>query len=466
MLDLATDFRRLADGPSDERTRALERIIPPLCAQRALQQTGHARRRCPLLPRWLVVWLVIGLGLFAPDCYALIYKRLRRLKRGATPSRAATAAARKGLGTAALRLLAAKVVRLLGQERAPGCFYKGQRLMALGGCKLDLPDSEANARAFGRPKGKKGQGAFPQARVLALCEAGTLAIWRHQVKPGHRGEIGMAPVLLRHAEAGMLVPWGRNFFSREALEALRGRGAHLLRRLKRPVLTEALEALPDGSYLAKAYAAPKHRRHDEGGIVARAIEYTLEDPGRPVKATERVHRLMTALLGPKAHPAEELAVLYHERWEEELTIDEVKAHRRGRPVLRSGAPAGVVQEIDGLLLAHYAVRALVAEAAAEAGAGPRQLSFVGALKVLRCRLPEAPKDPHDAAGRRSWWRDLVAGVGELALPPRRDRVNPRAIRRQQSKWPRKRPRHRRPRSPCPSANASAYADIWLLTVLR
>jgi Insertion element 4 transposase N-terminal/Transposase DDE domain len=437
MLDLAAELK--AFDLSEERLRALERIIPIDLVQEVLDQTGHSRRHYKTLPPCFVVWLVLGLGLFAQDSYADVFKRLQRFRKGGTPHRNTIGSARKGLGCAVMRLLARRVVRLLGQPDTPHCFYKGHRLMALDSFLLDLPDSPANARVFGYPKGKKGQGAFPQARVLALCETGTHVVFRHLIKPGQRGEIGMAATLLRHVTAGMLVLWDRNLFSYKALKLLCDRKAHLLCRLKQPVLTEAFFTLPDGSYLAKAYATPKDRRHDEGGLVVRVIEYTLEDPGRPIKGENKVHRLLTTLLEPKEHPAEDLIVLYHERWEEELTIDEIKTHQRERPVLRSETPWGVVQEIEGLLLAHYVVRAVMAEAAGSAGVAPRQLSFVGALKVLRNRLPEVTPSK---AGRKRWWQDLLAEVGERVLPPRRERINPRVMRRPGGFWPKKREQHR------------------------
>jgi Insertion element 4 transposase N-terminal/Transposase DDE domain len=436
MIHLSADIAALA-GPDDARVRALERIIPPRIVQQVLQETARANRRCPVLPHWLVVWLVIGLGLFAPDSYQMIFKRLQRFRKGQTPRRSTLGEARRGLGCCVLRRLAARVVGLPGRPGDPHGFYKGLRLMALDSFTLDLFDSAANARVFGRPGGRRGQGAFPQARVLALCETGSHAIWRYQVKPGRRGEIGMAPVLLRHLQPGMLLLWDRNFFGYEALRQVLARGAHLLCRVKSNLIFAPIEALPDGSYLAKAYASAKHRRHDQGGIVVRVIDYALGDPNRPAK--EARHRLVTTLTDAAAYPAEELVVLYHERWEEELAIDEVKTHQKQRATLRSQAPWGVVQGIDGLLLAHYAVRAVMAEAADDAGLSPRQLSFTGSLRVLRLRLAEAPAG---RAPRRRWWAALLAEVGELVLEPRRDRINPRVIRRQQSKWPKKRPEHR------------------------
>ena len=136
-------------------------------------------------------------------------------------------------------------------------------------------------------------------------------------------------------------------------------------------------------------------------------------------------------------------------WQIELAIDEFKTHLREKVVLRSQTPAGVVQEVEGLLLAHYAVRTLMAEAAQAEGLDPDRLSFVGTLKILRCRLPEVPRDPGDAAGRRRWWEDLLAEVGEAVLPQRRRRVNPRVIKRKMSNWKKKRPQHRNPPRPRP-----------------
>jgi Insertion element 4 transposase N-terminal/Transposase DDE domain len=437
MIDVTAELQSF--HLTEARLRALERIIPLDLVQEVLDQTGHARRHDKTLPPCFVVWLVIGLGLFAQDRDTDIFKRRQRFRPGGTPHRNTIGAARHGLGCAVLRRLAGRVVGLLGQPDIPGCFYRGLRLMALDSSLLDLCDSPANARAFGYPKGRKGPGAFPPARVLALCETGTHVLWRHLIKPGRRSAVGLAPALLRHVEAGMLVLWDRNLFSYRSPKLLRDRHAHLLCRRKHDVLAEPVEALPDGSSLAKAYATPKDRRHDRDGIVVRVLEYTLEDPGRPIPERDRVHRLMTTPLDWEGHPAEDRIALSHQRGEEELTIDEVKTHQRGRPVLRSATPPGVVQEIEGLLLGHYAVRAVMAEAAGQAGVGPVQLSFVGTLKVLRGRLPAVPPGK---AGRRRWWEDLVAEVSERVLEPRRDRSNPRVVRRPAGFWPKKREHHR------------------------
>ena len=344
-----------------------------------------------------------------------------------------------------MRLLAEQVVQLLGTPDTPGAFYKGWRLMAIDGFVVDLPDTPANERVFGRPNGGRAEGAFPQARVLALCETGSHIFYRWQIKPLCRGEISMAAVLLRHLQPDMLLLWDRNFLSFKNVKAVKDQDAQLLARIKNGPVFEPTEVLPDGSYLSKIYPASWYRERDRGGIEVRIIEYKLEGTGHAEEG--KVHRLLTTLLDAEKYPAEELIILYHERWEEELAIDELKTHLKEKPELRSKTPAGVVQEIEGLLLAHYVVRKVMHQAAGREGLDPQRLSFVATLKILRCRLPEAPKNGNNKVAQKQWWEALLAEVGEEVLPERQPRVNPRVIKRKMSKWQKKRPCHRKPPQP-------------------
>jgi hypothetical protein len=271
-----------------------------------------------------------------------------------------------------------------------------------------------------------------------VCETGSHVLWRSLIKPCSRGEVTMAHHLLRSLQEDMLLLWDRNFLSYRTVAEVRRRGAHLLARIKSNLIFEPIRVLDDGSYLAQLYRSPADRRKGRDGIPVRIIEYTFDDPGRP--GSGELHRLLTTLLDEALDPAEALIVLYHERWEEELTIDELKTHQRERPVLRSQTPAGVVQELYGLLLGHYVIRVLMQEAAAVNGIDPQRISFTGALKILRCRLPECPASRR---GLRRWYRDLVAEVAEEVLEERRDRINPRVIKRKMSNWRKKRPEHRR-----------------------
>lgn len=233
--------------------------------------------------------------------------------------------ARQRLGVTPLRCRLHQVVELLATPQTPGAFYQGLRLMAIDGFFLDVADTPAHA-IFGRPDGGRGKGAFPQARVVSLCELGTHVMWRSLVRTRHCGEPTAARYLLPFLTADMLLLWDRNFFSYAHVAAVQQRGAHLRARLKKHLVFQPIRRLPDHSYLAKVYASSADRAKDRNGIVVRIIEYTFRDPGRP-GAGER-HRLLTTLLDGKAHPAKTLIVLYHQRWEEELAIDEIKTHHR------------------------------------------------------------------------------------------------------------------------------------------
>jgi hypothetical protein len=437
VINLRQETDALASWPTGERLRALQRIIPRAQVEEVLAQTGHDRTVCTRLPGWFMVWFIIALGLCCRDCYRQLFRWLQPFRPGTVPGRSTLCEARKRLGIAPLRVLAERVIRLLGLPSTPGAFYRGMRTMALDGFVLDLADTPANERAFGRPGSGRAPGAFPQVRLLALCETGSHVLWRFLLKPLRHGEVSMAPYLLRFLQEDMLLLWDRNFLNYATLSAVLQRRAHLLARISSNRIFEPIQVLPDGSYLSKLYRSSADRRRDRGGIVVRIIEYTLDDPTRS-GAGER-HRLLTTLLDAALDPATTLVCLYHERWEEELAIDELKTHQRERPVLRSQTPAGVVQEVYGLLLAHYLVRVLMHEAAATQDLDPRRLSFTATLKILRCRLPECPASQR---GRRRWYHRLVQEIAEEKLEPRRHRVNPRVIKRKMSKWPKKRPWHR------------------------
>lgn len=437
---------------------AVRDIVPPEEVATALRRAGKDGTFCKRLPAAMVVWFVVGLGLLCGHAYRDVYRWLvppppppgggkgkgkGKMGGDPVPGRPTLAEARKRLGLRAMAYLCRQVVRPLADpDTTPRGFYRGLRLMALDGFVLDVADSAANDAAFGRPGSGRGESAFPQVRVLALCEAATHVLWRWSVKRCGVGESTMVPSVLRHLRSGMLLLWDRNFFKYAHVKRVLGRGAHLLARVKTGLVFHPLQRLPDGSYLAKAYRNAADRKRDRDGILVRVIEYTLDDPTRA--GHKQKHRLLTTLLDPATYPALELIELYHVRWEQELVIDELKTHQmaglggRGGAVLRSQTPAGVFQEVFGLMLAHYVVRTVMAKAAARAAVPPTRLGFTATVRILRLRLAQFPSGP---APQQHWWDALLAEVGREVLPPRRDRVNPRVTKRKMSKWPKKRAIH-------------------------
>ena len=97
------------------------------------------------------------------------------------------------------------------------------------------------------------------------------------------------------------------------------------------------------------------------------------------------------------------------------------------------------KELYGLLIAHFIIRKLAFQAAAKAEVSPRRISFTGVLNVLRARLPEVARSRQLID---DWYDCLVEEISLEVLEPRRNRINPRVIKRPQSKWPKKRQKHR------------------------
>src|SRR3954468_18711410 len=369
--------------------RGFSQLIPERRLAAILSRTGRASERLRSLPAESVIWLVIAMALFAADSIPKVWRRLHPTRDEPEPTDSAFTQARRRLGVAPLRPLFLETARPMATHQTVGAFYRGWRLMGLDGTTLDLPDPPENARTFGRPTTGRAEGAFPQARLLALCELGTHAVCGLAIKPLCHGEPSMVAPLLDQLGPGMLLIWDRGFFSYGLISAVVRRGAHLLARVRSNTILRPIRRLADGSYLAKTYPSQADRRRDTRGLSVRVIEYTHDDPNRP-GAGER-HRLITDLTNPDHMPAHEAPLVYHERWEEELAFDEIKTHLSARAVpIRSKTPAGVVQEIYGLVLAHYVVRRVMHDAAVVASQDPDRLSFIDSLRVLQCQLPESP----------------------------------------------------------------------------
>src|SRR5580658_6845896 len=184
-----------------EQLSALYRIIPRDQVKRILRKTRRHCRVCPRLPDVFVVYFVLAMGLFCSDCYRQVFRWLVPWKKGRVPGRSTLCEARHRLSPRPLVKLAEEVVKLLATPDTGGAFYRGMRLMGLDGLVMDIPDMSANDKVFGRPAGSRGDGAFPQVRVTALCEAGTHVMWRWLIKPLHVAEQTMADYLLRFLQA-------------------------------------------------------------------------------------------------------------------------------------------------------------------------------------------------------------------------------------------------------------------------
>ncbi len=369
----------------------IARAVPPERVRQVLAETGKASERERDLPAQVMVYYAIALALYMGSSTREVLRCLLEGLRWLWGADAVKVAGKSGisqarsrLGEAPLRRLYEALVRPIATRASKGAWYRDWRLVSLDGSCLDVADTEANRAEFGLPGASRGESAFPQLRFVALAENGTHVLFGAQLGRYADGETTLAHDVLAALRPGMLCLADRQFFGYALWLAATATGADLLWRGKHNLRLPREAVLADGSYLTTVYPSDKDRRHRSGGIQVRVVEYWLEG----IVEAEPFYRLITTILDPAQAAAAELAALYHERWEVEGALAELKTQLRGaQVVLRSKTPDLVRQEFWGLLLAHFAVRGLMHEAALTADEDPDRLSFSHAVRVVRRKLP-------------------------------------------------------------------------------
>jgi len=380
----------------------IAKFFPADEVREVLKQTKRTSVRERDLPAHVVVYYVIALALYMRSSYREV---LRCLLEGVQwlldPSAAVKVAGKSGISQARSRLGPEPLKKLyeasvapIAERRTRGAWYREWRLISLDGSTLDTADTEENEKAFGRPGASRGSSAFPKIRFVALLENGTHVLWAARMGQYATDEITLARDVVPALSKGMLCLADRFFPSYKLWQTAARTGADLLWRTRQNARLDLDQRLADGSYLSRIYASTSDRRNQRKGIVVRVIDYRLKD----VKGAESIYRLITTILDPTQAPAQELAALYHERWEIETALDELKTHLRGAQiVLRSKTPELVEQEFCGLLMAHYAIRGLMHEAALKADEDPDRLSFLHSVHVVQRRLARFAAIPPSAA---------------------------------------------------------------------
>jgi hypothetical protein len=379
------------------------KTFPLQTVKSILAATGKDSIRQRDLPAHVVVYYVIALALYMQSSYREVLRCLLegiqwlldpavRIK---TTGKSGISQARTRLGFEAVRQLHDEVVKPIAAGSTRGAWYRRWRLASLDGSTLDVADEKLNDEAFGRPPSTRGESAYPQVRFVSLVENGTHVLFGTRIGSCRISETALAEGTLTCLKAGMLCLADRNFYGFELWSKARAQGADLLWRVKKNLRLPCEKALADGSFLSTVYGSEKDRRRNRHGVVVRVIEYTLEG----IPDAEPVYRLLTTIPDPEEAPAAELAALYHERWEIETALDELKTHLRGaRIVLRSKTPDLVMQEFYGLMMAHFAIRGLMHEAALKGDVDPDSLSFLHSVRVVRRKMSRFLSIPPSGQG--------------------------------------------------------------------
>jgi Insertion element 4 transposase N-terminal/Transposase DDE domain len=415
----------------------LNGFIPPGLIDEVLAHTGRAGRRLRRLPGRVVVWFVLACALYAGEGYRSVWRNLAghagiATGRGAAPTSAAFVRARRRLGVSPLAALFGRLRGPQAPAAAPWAFVAGLRLVAWDATMLDVPDTPANTAAFISSGNKRGRGAFPKVRLLALIEVGTHAVI--DAVFGHASEQVLARRLLPALDKGMLLVGDRAFPSYRLWRAAADTGAQLLWRVKASTHLPRIGGFPDGSALA---VLPVPGRRRSSGIWVRVIDYrvtvTAVDPATSAVSTRSEQfRLVTTITDPQRISAAALAHCYRQRWESETGYKSLKTHQRGpRAVLRSQDPDGVNQEIYAYLITYQAVQHLRHQAAASAALDPDRLSFTSVLRVVRRAITTTITQLGHAL------TDALEVICE-DRNQRRPRQSPRVVKRSQTPYPAKR----------------------------
>jgi hypothetical protein len=393
----------------------LTRIVPRYVVDEVIAEMGRVEKRSRLLPAHVVVYFVLALSLFTDGYEEVIRKLVHGLrfartwsKEWQTPTTGALSQARARLGEEPLQALFETVAVPIAKAGTPGAWLRNWRLMALDGVMIDMPDTAQNRAVFHKPQGGTRR-PFPQSRTVGLTEVGTHAVIAVTIGTIRTGERELAQALLDSITPEMLVVADRGFYSFDLWRDYRFTGADLLWRLSAGVRLPVLNRFPDGSYLSEITNQPRGSKTRISAdkiadirlathIPVRVVEYQVAGPTQSDKPLE-TFRIITSVTDPEQVTAVELADAYHQRWEIESAFREIETYLRQGEGIRSKTPAMVRQELYGLFITHYAIRAFMMEAADTVDIDPDRISFTRTLHIIRRRITDPTEfSPHRPQG--------------------------------------------------------------------
>jgi hypothetical protein len=365
-----------------------------------------AKRSDGKLPPHVVAYLTMAMCLFPGDDYEEVATKVTgSLSRWGcwdaswtVPTASGITQARKRLGPAVMTQVFDGIAAPVATSDTRGGWLRRWRLLAIDGFEVDLPDTPGNAGEFGYAGSGEHRSAFPKARVVALAECGTHAFLAAEVGAYTVGEKTLAQRLYPRLRPDELLTADRGFYSWQAWDTAAATGAGLLWRAPTRLTLPVVEVLGDGTYLTvlispKVRGAGRRRQilaaaeagediHPDEAHLVRVVEYDV--PDREGNGTGELIVLLSTVTDPAAARADELAVAYHQRWEEETANDQLKTHLRGPGrILRSRLPELVHQEIWAWLSVHYALSVLIARAAEAADLDPDRISYSRVLRIAR-----------------------------------------------------------------------------------
>ena len=440
-MELARELTLTALAAKPEEFDTFCRHLDPEWIEEALLATGTGTLRRRRLPATQVVWLVIGMALMRNRPIREVVEHLDLAlptPAGKGVAGSAVAQARARLGAAPLEWLFVRTADQWAHQSAARRRWRGLALYGVDGTTIRVPDSDENRSHFGgQPAGAgRGDSGYPQLRLVTLMALRSHLLAAASWGPYGNDERKYAEDLWPAVPDDSLVIADRNYLAATILMPLErdGQNRHWLTRAKSNTKWRVVRKLGKGDTLVELDVSSYARAQDDSlpkTWLVRAVEY--QHKGHEPKV------LLTSLTDAERFPAEELIALYHERWEHELGLDEVKTELLEREeTIRSKSPEAIAQELWGILVAYNLIRLEMEGIADEAKVEPTRISFVTALRFIRSEWEWSWLTRSPGAIPKHL-RRLREDVARFVLPPRRrERSYPRAVKIKMSNYQRNR----------------------------
>jgi hypothetical protein len=429
-------LQRMAGLPFSE-------LLRPERVRRALDALGIKFRQrvfCPTITLWTFLSQVLSAD---HSCREAVGRLLAwRVAQGQPACSADTTSychARQRLPVELVRQLVRDTGRELNEQADPAWLWRGRHVKIADGTTVSMPDTPDNRAAYPPPRSQRPGVGFPIARVLVVFSLACATVLEAAMGPlsGKKtGELSLFRGLDDVLQAGDVLLVDRLFCTFRDIATQLARGVDLVVRQHASRRTDFRRGRWLGTqdhvvvWHRPAFAS---RRFDR--VTWQALPERIEVRELRFRVTQRGFRpqeitLVTTLLDPVAYPADELSLLFRERWHCELDLRSLKVSMQ-MDRLRCKTPEMVEKELWMHLLAYNLIRQTVAEAARSHKIAPRHLSFKGAVQLVNSMAtylsflrPE----------RERLWKELLAAIATHNVGNRPNRIEPRKLKYRPGKY--------------------------------
>lgn len=421
-------MRTLPRLPQGTFNQLFEELVVRKGLKEILQAYGPAKRRPPKLK---ATELVKGLVFHVLQGAGKLSENMKR-STGKRVSDSALSQRRQVMGLEVFEWIMEGALEVRANARKhPEAFYHGLRLIGVDGTRFSVSNSPQIVKEMSKAVSRRMKAAFAKINVCVMVELGLRNPIAASIGLKNESEMELGrEVLQSMPEESLLIGdrlYGVGVVIEEIADILHGKNRHVLLRVKSNLNSQVLERYEDGSALVEIKTrAGRRLLREVRGSVRRAS-------GKWVAV-----RLWTSLLDWRQHPAGELMELYGRRWEHEIFYKELKVELRGADLLNSHTPETAGQEVAALILAYSILSAQRMEVAALGDVEVLRISFGKTLAVIKPLwvLLSYGKGVMKPAQIRTMVRRAMKDIAECAIPPRRKRSCPRAVRQPVCSWPR------------------------------